>query len=193
MIKAWAGNGRFDFVFWSCSASHFPPVIDEKLKRLRLHWSLVWFNDQIWFHITCRPQSFQAHLSYFRFHTWGHWVLLVCGFPPIEMRSKIKVLEPDMPDRVFKVLLFYTLRKHLKMFGKEKSIFYIQGSVNRSDFLSGKIPFGCRDGNCPKPLVTLFAFLGNVEMFWSNWPSAQHLDWNHHCLQASFLLKSLNL
>lgn len=108
MIKAWAGNGRFDFVFWSCSASHFPPVTDEKLKRLRLHWSLVWFKDQIWFHITRRPQSFQAHLSYFRFHTWGHWVLLVCGFPPIEMRSKIKVRERDMPDRVFSKSFYFT-------------------------------------------------------------------------------------
>lgn len=108
MIKAWAGNGRFDFVFWSCSASHFPPVIDEKLKRLRLHWSLVWFKDQIWFHITRRPQSFQAHLSYFRFHTWGHWVLLVCGFPPIEMRSKIKVCQRDMPDRVFSKSFYFT-------------------------------------------------------------------------------------
>lgn len=108
MIKAWAGNGRFDFVFRSCSGPRFPPVIDEKLKRLRLHWSLVWFKDQIWFHITRRPQSFQAHLSYFRFHTWGHWVLLVCGFPSIEMQSKIKVHEHDMPDREFSKSFHFT-------------------------------------------------------------------------------------
>lgn len=152
MIKAWAGNGRFDFVFWSCSALHFPPVIDEKLKRLRLHWSLVWFKDQIWFHITRRPQSFQAHLSYFRFHTWGHWVLLVCGFPPKEMRSKIKVCEPDMPDSPF---ILHNEETFENVWKGEKHL-YIRGSVNRSDFVSGKIPFGCRDGNCPKPLVTLF-------------------------------------
>lgn len=55
-----------------------------------------------------QPQSFQAHLSYFRFHTRGHWVLLVCGFPSIKMQSKIKVHEHGMPDREFSKSFYFT-------------------------------------------------------------------------------------
>lgn len=88
------------------------------------------------------------------------------------MPSKIKVHEPDKSDwNVFKVPLLHTMRKKMQLFGKEKAKLTFKAVRTALTFLAGK---------SRTPFVSLFAFLVNVKMSWSSWPSVQHLDRNHH-------------